>query len=168
MVLIMSPQISLMSNFLQIGSVEWDLDQLKAAAAGKAHKLRLDGAWSGTRLLQFFRDVLQTMLPKLGEGNEWDGLGPNQRDLAAQSTAFAMLAKAVCGIHAKIWTPQHLYPFKLFGVLADPDLASQIVSDPPCTYDDFTFWYGGIYKTESALKSDESMHVLRALAIVSR
>jgi hypothetical protein len=133
MVLIMAPQIRLMSNFLQMGSAEWDLDQLLAAAAGKAHKLRLAEAWSGTRLLQFFRDVLQTMLPKLGEGNDWDVLAPNQRDLAAQGTACAMLAKAACGIHAKIWTPQHLYPFKLSGLLVDPDLASQIVSDPPCT-----------------------------------
>ena len=111
--------------------------------------------------------MVKVMSPFDADG-PWSIIAPSQRTLVAQSTAFAMMSRAACCVHATICHAHQLYPFKIFGLLLDPSLASVIKSDLACMLDSFSLCFRQTFPTEAAMRSVECMHVLRSIALIMR
>ena len=128
-VITMTPQINLRASFLDEGSQAWDFKRMAGAMHGMSSKFRITSAFEGTRALTFFDQIKSLFMPPSPDQSSWQVLSESQRSRAASSTAFAMLAKACCGFHHMIFTVQHGYPYKLFGIVLNPDLVDEIIAD---------------------------------------
>lgn len=160
----MEPQVRLMAGFLFDASRAAEWSRLVQSSKGQPAHSPVAKAFSSDRTAKFLEDVRRLFL----EEDPWRILQPRWRTRGFCSTAFAMISKSCCGVVDTIKRVQAGYPYRLFHLVVDPDIAHQIVSDAACLRDPFSNMFLIAFPTVAKLKSEESILSLAALCLLLR
>ena len=98
-------------------------------------RCRVGDAHAGKLTTPFFHEMRRTVSSPAA----WRCLLPRFHNTSFLALAWAMAMRAAAAIFQLMFLPQRGYPWKLWGLLSqDRQLASDILSDPPCLKDHFT------------------------------
>lgn len=139
---VMEPLRQLHRRQFEVASDGWEMAQraqaLRASKVGKTgfgmRDYRLCVAASGKDEKRFF-DTLGALL---GPSPIWSTLPIASYTVAFSSLAFRLISRAGCAIHELLAHRHQKFPFQLFRLLHEPELAQELSEVPPCLMDEFS------------------------------
>ena len=122
----MIPGVTAFDQILKAGSAaQLRREMMKLIQGGPQPSLRLLMT-SRTASTQPFFDAMKR---QLFGSDFWEVLEGTERTLAAASVSFAIMGRVATGFHWHFTTRPTTYPWKLFRLVQEPQLASEIVVD---------------------------------------
>lgn len=131
----MTPLVDLLHRFGAMGDRGWEQKNMADAAAGLPFKYRIVECYQGSLTKPFFQQVAA----RLFDESSWPALRQDGKTEANSLMSFLLLSRAGAVITHLVSAQHTTYPFKLFGVLSDPEHMSEMVaSDARCLMCTFT------------------------------
>jgi hypothetical protein len=104
----------------------------------------------------------------LYDSSSWTCIPESDHTIEASNVAFAMLGRSSCGVD-QMMTSQHTrYPFKLWQLLENPDIADEISKAKGCQLDPFSTKFRKRFTTRAALRSQACRLQLFMVGSMSR
>lgn len=140
--LVMEPLRQLQQRQFEVAGEAWEQKQRACALSSssdggnpfEAREYRLCVAASG-------RDeekCLEQLRTLSREASMWDILPVTCFTKRFKALAFRMISRAGCAVHELIAVPHAQFPFKIFRLLVEPDLAPELCRAPPCLLDEWS------------------------------
>lgn len=140
--IIMEPLRQLQRRQFELAGDDWEQKQrlraLSAQNAGtsslQARDYRVCVAASGRDEAAFFSQLRLL----LREADLWSILPLSCFTVAFRALAFRLISRAGCAIHELLAVPHQRFPFKVFRLLQEPELAPELSGAPACTLDEWS------------------------------
>ena len=131
--IVVEPFRTMKARLLECGSAAWRERQLITTSGQRTHPLTR--SWQADEA----EDALADLTKLMRSQRAWRALGEAKlRDGSWALTALRLLARAGAGIKELLVSEQRVYPYKLFAILGQPDLADEVAADfaeRPCMFD---------------------------------
>ena len=165
----LEPFRRLVASLLHMGSASWEDEQranscaqAEPESAGKGRRYRVLVSATQDLEQRFFAEVVA-----LQSNEQCLQLLPfAQRTARFARLTFRMLSRMGCCVEQLLALPHSQYPFRLFLLLEDPDLAEVFLAElegGQCAFDEFSLAFCQLFQ-EAGLGCADALAILRALA----
>ena len=164
MVVCLSPQQHLIHAFLKESGPIFDIRQCLAMQEGQVPSYRILKMLHGSSRGGLFWKFLEETGALLKQHPVWAEFTQDER---TASQALALLMRSCAVMFELVEERCKSYPMRLFGVISDPMLADDIIAEAeatPCLLDRFSREHVRCYSTPEALRSSDSVSILKGIA----
>ena len=159
------PQMRLMSKVIDITGSKSEVHRLHTAAASGERRFRIEEFYNGSRPGRWLHSFQSELWAMLSSREVWS-LCVQDENSASNIARLCLRASAVA--YELIQWRRDSFPCKLFKIIDSEAAAQQafdVFTSSPCLLDEFSWRHISAFPSVAALRSQESIQILAAVAV---
>lgn len=155
----------LMSEHFRLSGEAWEAKQrsveAKATGEGATNQREFRVVVAALHIVEdaFIRDVRKLLL----ERDSWRFLPADSQSVHFRALTFRILSRMGCSVQELLYKPHDSFPYRLFLLLEDPEVADVLQGAKPCELDSFSAGFLDRYR-DKGLGSTEALATLEVVA----